>query len=57
MLCILGASMSEAGICRLQSVVGLSKAMELILTGKLVKSKEALQFGLANRIVSCGTGM
>ncbi len=51
-----GASMSETGIGRLHAIVGLSKAMELIMTGRWVKSAEALQCGLVNRVVSCGTG-
>lgn len=49
--------MSEAGIGRLQATVGLSRAMDLILTGRSVRSDEALQCGLANRVASCGTGL
>jgi len=30
--------------------------MDLILTGRPIKAKEALEWGLANRVVSCGTG-
>lgn len=48
--------MSEVGISRLQAIVGLSRAMDLILTGRSVRSEEALQCGLANRVAGCGTG-
>lgn len=48
--------MSEAGIGRLQAMVGFSRAMDLVMTGKSLRSDEALQWGLVNRVASCGTG-
>lgn len=41
---------------RLPAIVGLGRALDLILTGRPVKGKEALEMGLANRLVACGTG-
>ena len=49
--------MSEFGIARLNAIVGLSRAMDMILTSRTLKSEEALTCGLANRVVSCGTGI
>ena len=40
---------------RLPALIGLSRAMDMILTGRLVEPKEALDWGLANRVVSSGT--
>lgn len=48
--------MSECGIARLNSIIGVSRAMDLLMTGRGIRSQEALAYGLANRIVSCGTG-
>ena len=31
--------------------------MDMILTGRPVKGKEAFEWGLANRIVACGTAL
>ena len=36
---------------RLPALIGLSRAMDMILTGRLVEPKEALDWGLANRVV------
>lgn len=41
---------------RLPAIVGLGRALDLILTGRPIKGKEALEWGLANRLVACGTG-
>ena len=41
---------------RLPGLIGLSRAMDLVLTGRPVTAKEALDMGLANRVVPTGTG-
>ena len=44
------------GTVRLPRVVGLGRALDLVLTGRPVGAREALQMGLANRVVPVGTG-
>jgi enoyl-CoA hydratase len=46
----------DGGTVRLQALVGLSRALDLILTGRAIKAQEAFEWGLANRLVACGTG-
>jgi anti-sigma regulatory factor (Ser/Thr protein kinase) len=40
---------------RLPRLVGLSRALDLVLTGRAVSAREALEMGLANRVVPDGT--
>ena len=51
-----GVPLIDGGTVRLPALIGLSRAMDLILTGRAIKAKEAFEWGLANRVVSCGTG-
>jgi enoyl-CoA hydratase len=40
---------------RLPRLIGHSRALDMILTGRAVGSEEALSWGLANRVVEDGT--
>ena len=42
---------------RLQAIIGLGRAMDMILTGRGVEAKEALAMGLANRVVPKGKAL
>ena len=56
-LCVIaGVPLIDGGTVRLPALIGLSRAMDLILTGRPIKAKEAHDWGLANRVVACGTG-
>lgn len=50
-----GVPLIDGGTVRLQAMVGLSRALDFILTGRSIDAKEAYSCGLANRIVACGT--
>ncbi|KAF5307267.1 hypothetical protein FQR65_LT06983 [Abscondita terminalis] len=52
-----GVPLIDGGTIRLTAMVGLSRALDLILTGRSVSAKEAFEIGIANRIVACGTSL
>ncbi|KAL4998905.1 ClpP/crotonase-like domain-containing protein [Aspergillus recurvatus] len=49
-----GVPLIDGGTVRLQAIVGLGRALDMVLTGRPVGAQEALGMGLANRVVPRG---
>ena len=50
-----GVPLIDGGTVRLPRLIGVSRAMDMVLTGRGVRAAEALEMGLANRVVPDGT--
>ncbi len=49
-----GVPLIDGGTVRLPRLIGISRAMDMVLTGRPVGASEALAMGLANRVVPDG---
>ena len=45
-----GVPLIDGGSVRLPELIGLSRALDLIITGRMIEAKEAMQMGLVNRV-------
>ena len=52
-----GVPLIDGGTARLPRIVGLGRALDLILTGRAVSAQEALAMGLVNRVVPRGQAL
>lgn len=52
-----GVPLIDGGTVRLPRLIGMSRAMDMTLTGRPVEATEALSMGLANRLVPTGQAL
>jgi len=49
--------LADGGTQRLPRIIGMGRALELIITGKVIDAQEAYRIGLANEVVLKGTSL
>jgi len=49
-----GVPLIDGGTVRLPELIGLSRALDIILTGRIIEANEALEMGLVNRVTKTG---
>ena len=52
-----GVPLIDGGTIRLPRLIGQSRALDLVLTGREVDAEEALSFGLVNRVCESGSAL
>jgi enoyl-CoA hydratase len=52
-----GVPLIDGGTQRLPQIVGLGRALDMVLTGREVRADEALAIGLVNRVVDDGSAL
>jgi enoyl-CoA hydratase len=52
-----GVPLIDGGTVRLPRIVGMGRALDMILTGRAVQADEALAMGLASRVVETGQAL
>jgi enoyl-CoA hydratase len=52
-----GVPLIDGGTVRLPRIIGMGRALDMLLTGRAVSADEALSFGLVNRVVDDGRAL
>ncbi|XP_037959246.1 probable enoyl-CoA hydratase echA8 [Teleopsis dalmanni] len=52
-----GVPIIDGGTARLPAIIGISRALDLILTGRILEATEAYEIGVANKVVPVGDAL